>query len=147
MMDVWPISWSHSSRDGDGAVGLVEWLLKLTVSLEPAAKTASSKCFSWWFLSSLIIFRACSSLIATCLCLALGSLLHPVAPSALAVFSSPLSLQWLWSQPLGLLWPATEFEEWSSQTSSFTGSCRHWTLWRKDFWCFLLLWGKGKQAN
>lgn len=86
--------------------------------------------------------------IATCLCLALGSLLHPVAPSPLAVLSSPLSLQWLWSHSFwdsfGL--PVTEFEEWSSQTRSFTGSCRHWTL-KEGLLMLFLLWGKGTQAN
>lgn len=134
MSDVWPISWSHSSIAVDGSVGLVGWLLKLSVTPEPAA---SSKCSSWWFLSSLIIFRACSSLYWHLSVLGFGVPVAPCSPICTwrVLITSKPSVT-LVTQPLGPLWPATEFEEWSSETSSFTGSCRHWTLWRKDFWCF-----------
>lgn len=54
-----------------------------------------------------------------------GSAIIPSKPSVALV-----------TQPLGLLWPATECEECSSQPSSLTGNFRRWTLWRKDFWFF-----------
>lgn len=85
--------------------------------------------------------------IATCLCLALGSLLHPVAPSALAVLSSPLSLQWLWSHSLWdsfglqLSLKNEAVKPAHSLGVSATGLCEGRTF------DFFLLWGKGKQAN
>lgn len=59
----------------------------------------------------------------------------PICPCTALIASKPSSVT-LVTQPLGLLWPAVEFEDWSSQTSSFIGSFRPWTFWRKDFWCF-----------
>lgn len=145
MMDVWPIAWGHSSIAGDGSVGLVEWLLKLTVSPEPAAKSCLQQVL---LLVIPVLPHYLQSLLLPLLTFVCAWLWGPrglICTCSVLIASKPSAT--LVTQPLRLLWPATEFEEWSSQTSSFTGSCRQWTLWRKDFWCFFLLWSKGKQAN
>lgn len=73
--------------------------------LSQLLKAASSKYRSWSFLSSLIIFRACSSLYYNPLTYACvwSPWLHPLSPSVLAVLSSLLSLLWL--QPNSLCDP------------------------------------------
>lgn len=95
-------------------------------------KGASSKHHSWWFLSSLIIFRDRSSLYCHPLvhAWARNPWLHPMAPSALAMFSSPLRLSWLW--PHGLCDPFGLSLSLKKDVARAWGS-RHWTLWREDF--------------
>lgn len=108
--------------------------------LSQLLKAASSKHCSWWFLSSLIIFRDCSSLCCHPLVCAWvwSPWLHPTALSALAVFSSPLCLSWLW--PHGLcdpFGPPLSLKKDAARTAPSLGDSRRWTLWREDLWCFL----------
>lgn len=92
--------------------------------LSQLRKAASSKHCSWWFLSSLIIFKTCSSLYCHPLVYAwvLEALLAPCRSictcSALITSKSFVTLA---TWPLWPLWPTTGFAEGCSQTSSFTG--------------------------
>lgn len=105
--------------------------------LSQLLKAASSKHCSRWFLSSLIIFRACSSLYwHPPVCAWVWSpWVHPVALSAFAVLSSPLLL-WPHSlcDPFG---PPLSLKKDAIKPGPLLGGSRHWTLWREDFWCFL----------